>query len=636
MADRDAPPGSVTGRTPPLGARGRSSSFPNLNPFGGGAGTDGAVDEGETADGFERVATPREEARTNAVWYLPPLGLRHLSEVRGRNLVPPRGAEHSRGAGFRFTLALHPPNDGDDGADANDDARVVYTSELAVDTLNPDWEPLDDVELERCARGVSGATASSSSSGVDPRGPRRRSSRLTLTVWHVESPTRGGTARVTLSTPIALDDLIRVPTDGSNGTNAHALASIFGPFAADSLMNKDDDIAFPPNTPMVRLPPRTRYSRGVGGYVGYDGVGSSSGSTTWYVPGGCAWRALKDSAVKEDGKDAADAVDAVDSLLARERGDGTSEGAGGFKEPVAIGSPIARGSRVKRTDGFELRRSIESIVKVAADLGEVVARRDELRDAIGASEVTAPSSTGATSTPSLVALKGRLSDATRDVAALRRRVNELRGATRTRAEAKALRSAALEAGTKRLGVARARLAENDAMVSGAHGRGRLHQQQRALVARRWQLVADLASVFPIAPARTGHQSGGGVESSRGGGKQKRTWSIAGVPLDLGQSGKPQGANSLSNAIGNGLLPGSTVRFFVFPYLQLDRRLCLFVHRFRSRNKNGGRRRSGTSRRLCCNSRRCSTCLCGTRWRQVRRGVIYATFSPRGRGDRREQ
>jgi hypothetical protein len=556
--------------------------------------------------------------------------------VRGRNLVPPRGAEHSRGAGFRFTLALHPPNDGDDGADANDDARVVYTSELAVDTLNPDWEPLDDVELERCARGVSGATASSSSSsGVDPQ-PHHRSSRLTLTVWHVESPTRGGTARVTLSTPIALDDLIRVPTDGSNGTNAHALASIFGPFAADSLMNKDDDVAFPPNTPMVRLPPRTRYSRGVGGYVGYDGVGSSSGSTTWYVPGGCAWRALKDSAVKEDGKDAADAVDAVDSLLARERGDGTSEGAGGLKEPVAIGSPIARGSRVKRTDGFELRRSIESIVKVAADLGEVVARRDELRDAIGASEVTAAPSTGVAPRPSLVALKGRLSDATRDVAALRRRVNELRAATRTRAEAKALRLSALEAGTKRLGVARARLAENDAMVSGAHGRGRLHQQQRALVARRWQLVADLASVFPIAPARTGHQSGGAAESTRGGGKQKRTWSIAGVPLDLGQSGKPQGANSLSNAIGNGLLPGSTVRFFVFPYLQLDRRLCLFVHRFRSRNKNGGRRRSGTSRRLCCNSRRCSTCLCGTQSRQVRRGVTYATFSPRGRVDRREQ
>jgi hypothetical protein len=326
----------------------------------------------------------------------------------------------------------------------------------------------------------------------------------------------------------------------------------------------------------------------------------------------------------------------VDSLLARERGDGTSEGAGGLKEPVAIGSPIARGSRVKRTDGFELRRSIESIVKVAADLGEVVARRDELRDAIGASEVAAAPSTGATSMPSLVALKGRLSDATRDVAALRRRVTELRAATRTRAEAKALRLSALEAGTKRLGVARARLAEKDAMVSGAHGRGRLHQQQRALVARRWQLVADLASVFPIAPARTGHQSGGAAESTRGGGKQKRTWSIAGVPLDLGQSGKPQGANSLSNAIGNGLLPGSTVRFFVFPYLQLDRRLCLFVHRFRSRNKNGGRRRSGTSRRLCCNSRRCSTCLCGTQSRQVRRGVTYATFSPRGRVDRREQ
>ena len=34
--------------------------------------------------------------------------------------------------------------------------------------------------------------------------------------------------------------------------------------------------------------------------------------------------------------------------------------------------------------------------------------------------------------------------------------------------------------------------------------------------------------------------------------------VAGVPLDLGQSGKPNGAGSLSAAIGHGLLPGSTV------------------------------------------------------------------------------
>ena len=43
-----------------------------------------------------------------------------------------------------------------------------------------------------------------------------------------------------------------------------------------------------------------------------------------------------------------------------------------------------------------------------------------------------------------------------------------------------------------------------------------------------------------------------------GGKQKRSWMVAGVPLDLGQSGKPNGAGSLSDAIGHGLLPGSTV------------------------------------------------------------------------------
>ena len=159
MVDGDQSSGAGADRTPPLGARGRSSSFPNLaqNAFvaalgvGDGAPRDAAAGAAPAGGSDVGEVAP---ARASAAWYLPPLGLRHLSEVRARNLVPPRGAEHSRGAGFRFTLAT--------GGGAGEPEAVVYTSEVATDTLNPDWEPLDDVDLERRARGVVGAAASSS------------------------------------------------------------------------------------------------------------------------------------------------------------------------------------------------------------------------------------------------------------------------------------------------------------------------------------------------------------------------------------------------------------------------------------------------------------------------------------------
>ena len=159
MVDGDQSSGAGADRTPPLGARGRSSSFPNLaqNAFvaalgvGDGAPRDAAAGAAPAGGSDVGDVAP---ARASAAWYLPPLGLRHLSEVRARNLVPPRGAEHSRGAGFRFTLAA--------GGGAGEPEAVVYTSEVATDTLNPDWEPLDDVDLERRARGVVGAAASSS------------------------------------------------------------------------------------------------------------------------------------------------------------------------------------------------------------------------------------------------------------------------------------------------------------------------------------------------------------------------------------------------------------------------------------------------------------------------------------------
>ena len=151
-----------------------------------------------------------------------------------------------------------------------------------------------------------------------------------------------------------------------------------------------------------------------------------------------------------------------------------------------------------------------------------------------------------------------LGDAKLDVAALRRRVEAQREDARPRRR-NARRRESLVAGSKRSSGPRA-LGEDAAALAGARGRGRLHQQQRALVARRWRLVADLARVFPIAPVRSGGDADGGGGGGGGGtgGKQKRSWMVAGVPLDLGQSGKPNGAGSLSAAIGYGLLPGSTV------------------------------------------------------------------------------
>ena len=262
MVDGDQSSGAGADRTPPLGARGRSSSFPNLaqNAFvaalgvGDGAPRDAAAGAAPAGGSDVGDVAP---ARASAAWYLPPLGLRHLSEVRARNLVPPRGAEHSRGAGFRFTLAA--------GGGAGEPEAVVYTSEVATDTLNPDWEPLDDVDLERRARGVVGAAASSSDESarldrdadeVDATGSaaadRPSAPALTLTVWHVENPASSGEPRTSrvFSTRLALDDLARAPADAvaASAGFAQPRPSVFGPFDVS-----DADGFAPP--PLASSPP---------------------------------------------------------------------------------------------------------------------------------------------------------------------------------------------------------------------------------------------------------------------------------------------------------------------------------------------------------------------------------------------
>lgn len=606
MVDGDQSSGAGAGRTPPLGARGRSSSFPNLaqNAFvaalgvGDGAPRDAAAGAAPAGGSDVGEVAP---ARASAAWYLPPLGLRHLSEVRARNLVPPRGAEHSRGAGFRFTLAT--------GGGAGEPEAVVYTSEVATDTLNPDWEPLDDADLERRVRRVVGAASSSShecadlnntddatADATDHRGVRTTD--LKLTVWHVENPARGGTERAVFTTRLALDDLTRMRP---NSTASSTRASVFGPFdgSADAdgvgltplggASVSSPPLAFPPNTPMVRLlPRRTRWGLGggLGGYdmAGYGGGGGVAGwHHSWHVPGGRSWRALRDDAHLADAADAADAEDAVDALDASRasaegggvEGGSRAAGGGGGKESTS-GSPLSRAGagsgaavgRIERADARALRASIDAIVHAAAGVARATLRRDALRDAVGerlgsAEKFGAFRGTRTPSRPSLAALRGMLVDAKLDVAALRRDVEAHREDARRRTAVNAKRRESLVAGDKRLARARVALGENAAALAGARGRGRLHQQQRALVARRWRLVADLARVFPIAPVRSGGDDDGGGGGGGGvgggtGGKQKRSWMVAGVPLDLGQSGKPNGAGSLSAAIGHGLLPGSTV------------------------------------------------------------------------------
>ena len=65
----------------------------------------------------------------------------------------------------------------------------------------------------------------------------------------------------------------------------------------------------------------------------------------------------------------------------------------------------------------------------------------------------------------------------------------------------AARAAALDVARASLVAARERLASADELLAGAWGRGRLHQQQRLLVRRRWELVGDPAAVFPVVDDR---------------------------------------------------------------------------------------------------------------------------------------
>ena len=67
------------------------------------------------------------------------------------------------------------------------------------------------------------------------------------------------------------------------------------------------------------------------------------------------------------------------------------------------------------------------------------------------------------------------------------------------------------------------LDEAERSLNGPNGTGKLYQKQRALVARRWRLVGDLAEIFPI-------ESAPEDPSNR---REHPLLQIGDVPLDLG-------------------------------------------------------------------------------------------------------
>ncbi len=154
-----------------------------------------------------------------------------------------------------------------------------------------------------------------------------------------------------------------------------------------------------------------------------------------------------------------------------------------------------RGAAVK-TDVRAMISKIESVIEAkrahadAVDLRDELARRLKIRAAAvrgttRATMKTLTSSDGVTADERITALTNELVEE-RDILVrmkddVGRRVRALR-----------------QAGEK-LVRAHDRLDEAERALRGPNGAGKLHQHQRALVARRWRLVGDLASIFPIEP-----------------------------------------------------------------------------------------------------------------------------------------
>ena len=216
----------------------------------------------------------------------------------------PRGAEHSRGAdpGSRSPPAVAPAS-----------PRRWCTRRGGDDTLNPDWEPLDDVDPSD-ARAVVGAAASSSDESArldrdadgsthegrrgrgrvapasdadglarrEPREGRRRRSR----VFHAPRPRRLAPGRQRYDPPPHSPSVRLWPLRRIRRGRVRAAAARVVALPA---------LAFPPNTPIVRFP--VARAMGPEAWAGTSKMGRRAGGRQWPArSGGRSRRALRDAA----------------------------------------------------------------------------------------------------------------------------------------------------------------------------------------------------------------------------------------------------------------------------------------------------------------------------------------------------
>ena len=588
--------------------------------------------------------------------YRPPLGVRHLLSVSARNLVPPGGVPRRlAGVSAWFTLSV---------ADARGVERVVYESERARETLNPDWDPFGDA-------GRALEAAVEDAAGGAEEGPPR----MTLRVYVEEAPPRDEddpsdpirksldpdeNARAegkrtplvpTIAAALDLGDLVPVP----GGARTPARVAPSGPRAGTGTGTgtgtpRAGVLSAPPNTPLVRMrrgapfagsstyaaallepgpgaprpdatpagfaaaarepadanAPDDSFDASASGATAASGPipaspgtsrsadddrASSSRSASaatpappppspsaasvaltaprgWYVPGACAWAALRASALEAELAWAFAASDCSAELReARSGHAGSGDGVAGLVRDPDGGQTAAA---VFRAD-FE---AISAIVRETRDAVKALERAERARDAARATledaSASAAASRDVSSDPSAdpssetrAARNEAASSAARrvvhsrseskrhraQVASLRATVREHRRAARVARRSVAARSASLDAVEHALKAARARLAAADALLAGPHGRGRLHQKQRELVATRWRLVGDLAEAFPVARMRGGG-GGAGPGPGPGGHAPSSTagpLAVAGAALDLSLPGDLREGTSRGDA-----------------------------------------------------------------------------------------
>lgn len=227
------------------------------------------------------------------------------------------------------------------------------------------------------------------------------------------------------------------------------------------------------------------------------------------------------SATGSENDDRSGGVVVIDRVVVED--DDTSSRASESPRFSSLQGREKRGAAVK-TDVRAMIAKIESVIEAkrahadAIDLRDELARRLKIRLAAARGMTRAPlktstSSDGVTADERITALTNELVEE-RDVLArmkddVGRRVRALR-----------------QAGEK-LVRAHDRLDEAERALRGPNGAGKLHQHQRALVARRWRLVGDLATIYPIEPVDEDSDAAAPVR------RDHPLLRVGELPLDLG-------------------------------------------------------------------------------------------------------